>query len=160
MTSAWRIAAPDYATTPDEMMSGEGASRVGGRWNSKGTRLAYLGSSRAQAAMELLVHLDSAQALKAFSLLQVDFDESLIVAVDPADLPSDWHSPKMASAVRSIGDEWVKNEDSAILAVPSAVIKGETNYLYNPAHPDADKVEFGDIEEFSFDPRVVRAKSP
>jgi len=36
---------------------GEGARRVGGRWNSKGVRVLYMSENRSLAVLEVLVHL-------------------------------------------------------------------------------------------------------
>lgn len=157
MLSGWRIAAPRHARTPEEMLSGEGAYRYGGRWNSKGTRIVYLGSSKAQSAMELLVHLDKACVLDRYHSLQVDFPEELVNHIDLDDLPDNWSTPSMASSVMAVGDDWVRDQDSVILRVPSAAIIGETNYLFNPEHPDAGEITVGAIELFAFDPRIVKA---
>lgn len=37
--------------------------------------------------------------------------------------------------LQAIGTEWAKKRSAAALAVPSAVIPVETNYLLNPLHP-------------------------
>lgn len=117
------------------MMSGEGAYLNGGRWNSKGTAMVYLGNSLAQASMELLVHIGRPAVLNAYVKLEVFFDEALLDHIDREDLPDDWASPTMASAVQTVGDTWVKTQSSVILQVPSAVVNGEFNFLVNPLHP-------------------------
>ena len=38
---------------------GEGARRVGGRWNSKGTRVLYMSENRSLAVLEILAHLSA-----------------------------------------------------------------------------------------------------
>jgi RES domain-containing protein len=38
---------------------GEGARRVGGRWNSRGVRVLYMSESRSLAVLDILVHLSS-----------------------------------------------------------------------------------------------------
>lgn len=38
---------------------GEGARRVGGRWNSKGARVLYMSENRSLAMLEILVHLSA-----------------------------------------------------------------------------------------------------
>ncbi|MEW8437602.1 MAG: RES family NAD+ phosphorylase [Candidatus Thiodiazotropha taylori] len=71
-------------------MSGEGAYLFGGRWNSKGVRVVYLGSSLAQAAMELLIHLGRADILKGYHKLEVSFPKELVLHIALDDLPTDW----------------------------------------------------------------------
>jgi RES domain-containing protein len=42
-----------------------------------------------------------------------------------------------------------------VLAVPSAVIPQENNYLLNPAHPDFKQIRITRPSPFSFDPRII-----
>jgi len=156
MLTGWRIAAPDYSSSVKEMLSGEGAFLFGGRWNNKGTRVVYLGTSLAQASMELLVHLGRNDVLKTYKKLSVAFDESLMQHIDLTDLPGDWASPSMTASVQRVGDTWVAGEASLILQVPSAAVVGEYNYLFNPEHPDADKAIYGVITPYGFDPRILK----
>ncbi|WP_316368938.1 RES family NAD+ phosphorylase [Candidatus Thiodiazotropha sp. CDECU1] len=156
MLSGWRIAAPEFASSPDEMMSGEGAYLFGGRWNSKGVRVVYLGSSLAQAAMELLIHLGRADILNDYYKMKVSFPEALVQHIALADLPEEWREPTMASSVQAVGDQWVTDRSSLILQVPSATVSGEYNYVFNPLHPDATKARFSAITKFTFDPRLVK----
>jgi hypothetical protein len=43
---------------------------------------------------------------------------------------------------------------SAVLELPGVIIRGESNYQLNPAHPDFKKITPGKPELFSFDPRL------
>jgi hypothetical protein len=45
---------------------------------------------------------------------------------------------------------------SEILAVPSAIIPIEFNYLINPRHPDFSRISVGKPETFHFDKRLLR----
>ncbi|MET4160964.1 MAG: RES family NAD+ phosphorylase [Marinobacterium sp.] len=153
--TGWRIADPAFASTPEAMLSGEGAFLYGGRWNSKGVRVVYLGTSLAQAALELLVHLRRPDILRQYAKLEVSFDAALVTHIDLNDLPDNWNSPQLASAVRNVGDNWVKDEISLVMQVPSAAIHGEYNYLLNPAHPDISKIRVGAITQFDYDPRLT-----
>jgi RES domain-containing protein len=156
MLSGWRVAAPAYASTQQEMMSGEGAYLHGGRWNSKGVRVVYLGSSLAQASLELLVHLGRAAVLNSYLKMEVSFDESLMQYIDLEDLPDDWAEPTMASSVQAVGDSWVSAHSSLILQVPSAAVRGEYNYLCNPQHTDFKNLTFSPITSFNYDPRLIK----
>ncbi|ODB85626.1 hypothetical protein A3194_12390 [Candidatus Thiodiazotropha endoloripes] len=157
MLSGWRIAAAEFSSSHDEKMSGEGAYLFGGRWNnSKGIRVVYLGSSLAQAAMELLIHLGRAYILKGYHKLEVSFPEELVQHIALADLPKDWREPTMASSVQAIWDQWITDNSSLILQVPSVAVSGEYNYLFNPQHPDASKATFSAITKFNFNPRLVK----
>lgn len=154
--SGWRVAQPEFASTPQEMMCGEGTYLHGGRWNSKGTRVVYLGNSLAQASLELLVHLGRASVLNTYLKMEVSFDESLMQYIDIADLPEDWTEPTMASSVQAVGDHWVEAQSSLILQVPSAAVRGEYNYLVNPLHTDFKDLIFSPITAFNYDPRLIK----
>lgn len=156
MLSGWRIASPDYSPTAEEMMSGEGAFLFGGRWNSKGFRVVYLGTSLAQAAMELLVHLGRSDILSGYTKMEVFFPESTVQHIAMEDLPGNWAQPSMASSVQDVGDEWLAEQSSFVLQVPSAAVAGEYNFLVNPQHPDFVKIVYSEIVPFSFDQRLLK----
>ena len=69
--SAWRITKQKHAKSA---FSGEGARIYGGRWNSPGTPIIYTAQSQALAVLEVLVHLDSPELLKRYSLFEVEMD--------------------------------------------------------------------------------------
>jgi RES domain-containing protein len=48
--------------------------------------------------------------------------------------------------LQAIGTEWAKKRSAAALAVPSAVIPVETNYLLNPLHPQFRRIKIGKPE--------------
>lgn len=156
MLTGWRLASPEYASTADEMMSGEGAFLYGGRWNSRGVRVVYLGSSLAQAAMELLIHLGRSDILKTLYKMELSFSDDLVQYIALVDLSEDWRKPSMVSSVQSVGDTWATNKSSLIIQVPSASVPGEYNYLFNPLHPDASKATLSAVTEFSYDHRLLK----
>lgn len=152
----WRICDSAFARSPEEMMSGEGAYLFGGRWNSPGTRMVYLGTSIAQAAFELLVHLRSADVLKHFSKMKVSFSPEHLLVLEEESLPASWRHHAMSSSVQATGDAWVESMASVALEVPSVAVPGASNYLINPAHPDFSKIQWGDVSLFTFDPRILK----
>ncbi len=154
MPAGWRVADPEFAKSPQEMLSGEGAFLYGGRWNTKGHRVVYLGGNLATASVELLVHLDSVSVLNGFSKMEVIFDDAHVILIDPDDLPDDWTQSSMTPTTQIIGDDWLDNQESLILQIPSVVIEGEHNYLLNPLHPDFKAIETSDITPFKYDPRI------
>ncbi|WP_428490060.1 RES family NAD+ phosphorylase [Rhodopila sp.] len=72
---AWRLCRRAHAD-----LSGEGARRFGGRWNSVGRPLVYLAEHPALAALEVRVHFDL-----PFELLPVDFVLMQVVVPDGPD---------------------------------------------------------------------------
>ena len=154
MLIAWRLAAPEFARTPGDMLSGEGARLYGGRWNSPGRAAVYLADSLALAGMELLVHLGNAAVLQIYRKMPVYIPEELVMHIKPAELPPKWETGSRA-LTREIGDQWMAQGQSAVLQVPSAAVSGETNFIVNPHHPDFPAIRAGPISDFRYDPRLA-----
>ena len=151
IVNAWRITKRKHAR---DAFTGEGAREFGGRWNNPGTAVVYTAQSQSLAALEMLVHLDSADFLEKYVLLAADFDQSLIKVLNPSDLPRNWRTEPSPGQVRSIGDEWVIGGSSAVLQVPSVLVPGESNFLLNPAHQDFGRIRFGKALAFRLDSRL------
>lgn len=150
-SAAWRIAKAKYA---DVAFTGEGAARVGGRWSSTGRRVVYTSESLALAALELLVHINPPVHLD-WVAVRCEFDESLVERIDPTELPADWRKHPPTRPTQAIGDEWIRSGRSAVLAVPSAIVPRETNFLLNPAHPDFARISVEKAEPFIYDSRLL-----
>jgi RES domain-containing protein len=150
MPQAWRIVKTKHASTA---FDGEGAKLNGGRWNSAGVRVVYVSFSKSLAALETLVHLKLPVASK-YLAIPVEFDNALVEVFLPKNLPTGWNIEPPPPVTQEIGDRWVKEQRSAILALPS-VITRESNYLINPAHPDFKRISIGSPEPFTFDPRLL-----
>ena len=70
------------------------------------------------------------------------------------DLPANWSDFDQMSKSQKIGEKWIKENESAILQVPSSIIEGELNYLLNPDHSDFSLIKLIKIEPFVFDKRI------
>jgi RES domain-containing protein len=151
--TVWRIVKEKYA---DSAFTGEGAARVGGRWNSRGRWLVYTSGSLSLAALELLVHLNPPVSFR-WVAIPCEFDDRIAEILPAEDLPRQWRRYPAPPATRSFGDQWLDRARSAVLAVPSAIIPREWNYLVNPAHPDIKRITIGTPEPFAFDPRLIEA---
>lgn len=151
MIQAWRIVKEKYATSA---FSGEGASRTGGRWNSRGTWVVYVSASKSLAALETLVHLNPPVMFR-YVAIPVALDASSVERFDPAALPLNWREFPAPSVIKEWGDRWVREARSMALEVPSVIIPGESNYLINPAHPGFRTLKIGNPEPFVFDPRLL-----
>jgi RES domain-containing protein len=107
--------------------------------------MVYVASTRALAALEELVHLDRSTLLSSFVLIPCEFDERLVTDLDLTLLPDEWRRDPPSSELAAIGDAWIRNAGSAVLAVPGAIIEEEKDFLLNPAHPDFLEIEIGDL---------------
>lgn len=152
--TAWRIVKARHA---GNAFDGEGARVEGGRWNSPGTPVVYTSQSAALAALELLVHLGRGSILAAYVLMPCTLDDALVSRVDRKRLPKNWRSYPAPPELQLIGDKWVKSGTSAVLEVPSAVIKTDVNYLLNPLHADFHAIRVMDPQSFEFDLRLLKA---
>jgi RES domain-containing protein len=153
MLRVWRMVTARYA---DTAFSGEGARRYGGRWSRKGVPVVYTAESLSLAMLEMLVQ---DQPLRArYVAIPANIPSGLEVErLDMERLPSDWRDPATLAALRTIGGEWAVGLSTAVLAVPSAVIPGETNYLLNPKHPDFAQIALGAPQILVTDRRLIRS---
>jgi RES domain-containing protein len=151
--TGFRITKTKYT---ESAFSGEGARLTGGRWNPVGSRMIYLGSSLSLATLELFVHIeDHATLMRLFSYFQVTIDRKLIETPKVKDLPKGWDRQEIMASTQIYGGDWLRSKRSAVLAVPSAVMQIEENYLLNPEHPDFAKIKFGKATPFELDPRLT-----
>lgn len=147
---AWRICARKY-----QRFNGEGARLYGGRWNHAGTSVIYTSASLALAALELFVHVDVDLLPNDLVAIAAEIPENLAVEmVKPANLPKGWRRYPASESLKNIGSHWATKCSTAILAVPSAIIPEERNYLLNPAHRDFKQVRVRRPIPFHFDPRM------
>ena len=153
MTTSWRIVKPAFA---EDAFSGRGARLYGGRWNARGVSMVYTSSTLSLATLELLVNTPRPQRLPEYVAFPCRFPARLVKELNPALLPAQWRVYPAPPELQQIGSEWVTNLESAILAVPSAVVESELNYLFNPNHPDFDAIEIGAARPFAFDLRLTR----
>lgn len=156
MPLAWRITKSHYV---GRAYDGEGARRIGGRWNSKGTAMVYASASASLALLEVLVHVEDESLLPAYTLVSAEVDDDLIERLDEAVLPPDWRSSPAPPELRQIGDDWAAGLRSAALAVPSVVVPWETNLLLNPSHPRFAELRIDAPRRFDLDRRLRRRRS-
>lgn len=154
MPVAWRLVRESHA---EAAFTGEGAAKYGGRWNSRGRHVVYASASLSLAALETLVHLVHPVTIR-YAAFRVEFDEALLEQFPPGRLPSDWDAYPPGPASMAVGDEWLREARSAVLAVPSVIVAHERNYLLNPAHADFGKIAVARPEPFAFDPRLLRRR--
>lgn len=147
----WRLTRAAYASDP---LSGRGAAIAGNRWNSPGTRVAYAATSRALAALEMLVHVTRETVPPDLVFVPVDLPDRL--TREATGIPGDWAELPYGPNARRFGDRWVAEGRSLGLLVPSVIVRSERNLLINPAHRAFGRVRVGAPEPFAFDRRLFR----
>ena len=130
-------------------LDGEGARRVGARWNSPGRPVVYLAESVSLAVLENLVHM----AREDFPVGYV-----VITAVIPGEIriatEEDLLVRFRGTSQRELGGQWIDRRDSAVLKVRSTVVPFDRNYLLNPRHPDFGAIQVEPAVPFVFDERL------
>lgn len=148
--TVWRITTRRFAK---QAFSGEGARLYGGRWNRVGQPLIYTAESRSLALLEMLVQDEPLRAHYVLIPAQLT-DTVSMETLEPKTLPSQWRTAAGREALQSLGGEWLRQLRSCVLAVPSAVVPAEFNFLLNPAHPDFKYILPGAPETLETDMRL------
>ena len=149
----FRLCREQYCRTLD----GKGAALHGARWNSSGVELIYTAANRSLAMAELAVHLSLATLPGDFFMMTISIPDDLPVSeINITALPDGWNSFPHISTTKRTGDRFVSENAFCLLKVPSAVTKGDFNYLINPHHPDFVKIKVSVLEKFPFDRRIFR----
>lgn len=148
----YRLAKSTYARD----LSGRGAEKYGGRWNSRGVPIIYTSGSRALCTLEIAVHTPLGNIPSDYYMICIEIPDTNIGLLDKEDLPSRWNSSPHGHKTQVIGDHFAKDCKHLVLKVPAAVVQGEYNYLLNPLHPDFQEVKIIDVEEFNFDKRIFK----
>lgn len=136
------------------IFDGTGARLIGGRWNSPGTPVIYAAETYAGALLEVLVHSNLGRVPKTHAAIEISIPNSIAVeSLDGRSLPAWDAEDQMAS--RAFGDEWLRENRSAVLMVPSAVLRGrEHNVLINPYHPQFPRIKTSEPQDVQWDKRL------
>ncbi len=140
----------------NDTLKGIGASRAyGNRWNSHGVHLVYATATRALGMLEILVHLKLQENIPNDRLyVEIDIPNNFkILEMKLEELPEDWNKKPVSKSTQIIGDQFVREMKAPILKVPSVIIPQEFNYLINPFHPKAHKIQVISTAPFLFDER-------
>lgn len=156
----WRIY--DHATVwakakGFDPLDGSGGLYTASRWNPQRTKVVYLGSSAALAVLETLVHVGS-KNFGVRTLLRLEVDTPSIETVSPEffhQLQHNSKDPEREEQTRLYGDAWAREGRSLLLAVPSAVIPFDFNYVMNPLHPEVSNLKTAAQSFITLDGRLL-----
>jgi len=140
-----------------EPLSGHGAALRGARWNSMGVEMIYTAQNRSLAMAEVAVHLSLANLPEDFVMMTIEIpDDAEIQEISEQELPPYWNSFPAPESTKRIGDQFILENKSLVLKIPSVVTKGDFNFLINPRHTDFHQVKIKQIEAFPFDQRLFK----
>jgi RES domain-containing protein len=153
MPDAWRL---DRAKWTAISFSGKGAAAAGGRWNPAGLHVVYASEHLATASLEKFVHLPK-PIPRSMTFVQFALEFNGIAIERPLlnALPRNWRTEPVSAESQELGAAWYERGRTAVLAVPSAIIPEEINFVLNPAHPDFAKISISKPAPFAFDPRLA-----
>ena len=139
-------------------LSGVGASIYGGRWNSPGTEIIYTAANRSLAMAEILVHLEPSQIPDDYFMLTIEVPDGFPISIlNEKDLPPHWNAPIIYHPLtKKMGDRFIRENKYALLKVPSAVTKGDFNFLINPFYERFQEIKIVAADRFPFDGRFFR----
>lgn len=118
--------------------------------------MAYGSESAALAILEVLVHLQSADTLRSFSIASAQVPDELVENLETKHLPPTWKQSPPSSETQAVGDAWARAGRSTVLRVPSVILDAAYNYLLNPAHPGFAAIKVGKPRRFDLDSRLAR----
>jgi RES domain-containing protein len=117
----------------------------------------YFAESPSAAMLEILVHceIDRDDFPETYQLLKVEADNGIAaenVAIES--LPEHWKHSE--TVTRTVGDEWLRLAKTALLRVPSAIMPETWNWLLNPRHGDASRVQVSKAGIYRHDLRLFK----
>ena len=143
----------------NQLFSGQGGLYASGRWTPRGQLVVYTSASISLAVLEYTVNYRRRGWVPATVLGRATIPASVRVeSVSIDKLPANWFAAVAPMQLQTIGDTWLKRNETAVLKVPSAIVTEEWNYLLNPAHPDFRKTRISPSEPFDFDQRIARSR--
>lgn len=137
-----------------EDLSGTGSYLGGGRWNSKGYHAIYTGSSISLCILEILAHIPAISWPSQIQLVTIQIPTSSIESINLLDLNEEWKTKPFSFYSQNIGNQWINENRSLILEVPSAINPYESNFIINPNHPEMEKVKIYSNTPFLLDKRL------
>jgi len=118
--------------------------------------MVYCSEHLSLAALEILVHARPVKIADEFRVFRVVWNEVLMISLKQSQLPKGWNAEPPGPASKRIGNEWIKNARSAVLALPSVIVPLERTFLLNPRHRDFRKIKITTRGDFILDPRLPR----
>jgi RES domain-containing protein len=114
----------------------------------------YAAETYAGALLEVLVHSNLGRVPKTHAAVEVSIPDSIAVeSLDGVSLPG-WDAEDQFAS-RAFGNEWLRTRRSAVLLVPSTVLRGrEHNVLINPEHPDFLRIVASEPQDVQWDKRL------
>jgi RES domain-containing protein len=129
-----------------------GSTLAPGRWNTATSPMIYTCETYSTAMLEKLVHGNGIMPPRQHFIALTIPNGVEYEMVTHNSLPG-WHEASCL-VPKAFGEQWVAQQRSAILIVPSVVARMERNILINPAHPQAKGIACSLPEPVWWDARL------
>jgi RES domain-containing protein len=151
MLRLWRL----YRAAHGPGLDGIGGTFASGRWHLQGQRAVYFGATPAIVVLERLAHTDPDLLPGDLRLGCFEFQRPVPAEnlEERARLPANWNFDERAT--RRLGTDWLRENSSCLLEVPSVLLPEESNYLFNPQHSEAQHLHPVSERPFTFDARLL-----
>lgn len=138
-------------------LSGTGAFKYGGRWNSRGTYMVYTSMNSSLAYLENLVHFDDPDFPPNLYIAEIEIKKiDLIYELPDKQYPAGWQANDSIEN-KLMGDQWMAEKKFIAIKVRSAINHLEYNFLLNPLFPGYhDYVTINYIEPIIVDARLIK----
>ena len=90
----------------------------------------------------------------AYTLLNIQIPENSVANIELKKLKDGWQNH--IEYTRSIGEEFLKANQTLVLKVPSAIVPQEHNFLINPQHKDFKKLKIISTDLLELDKRLLQ----
>ena len=136
-------------------LTGAGGMLPNARRHTPRRPVVYLAETPAGALLEVLVHLelDEAHRPATYKLLRIEAPDSIALQrLGLASLSPEWRAKE--AETQGKGDVWLRAGETALLAVPSAIVPETSNWLLNPRHANAALLRITHVLAAPYDARL------
>ncbi|HLB30494.1 MAG TPA: RES domain-containing protein [Gammaproteobacteria bacterium] len=134
--TAYRIGDPDG---DHPIFDATGSRLYPGRWNDSDTQVIYASEHYSTAMLEKLVH-GSGLMPPNQHYIEITLPRNVSYEMVTKDSLPGWDDAN-AGVARRFGSQWVREERTLLLLVPSYVARVERNIVINPAHSEFPQIE-------------------
>ena len=110
-----------------------------------------MAQSVALAVLENLVHMSRQDYPTGYVIVAATIQDHVRILEHTRFLDPKSEGP---TSERKAGDNWLQSGESAVLRVPSAVVRSDRNYLLNPRHLDYAQLTVEPPVPMTFDERL------
>ena len=134
-------------------ISGTGAKINGGRWNPVGLAGLYTSQYISLTILEILVRATRATSPNSYTLTSFEIPDNSIYQIQLSKLKNEWKYD--LNYTQGIGEDFLTDNQSLCLKVPSAIVPQENNFLLNPLHREFKRVKIIASELLELDKRLI-----